>query len=235
LKKAFTMIELVFVIVIIGILAAVIIPNTKTNPLQEAAMQVLSHIRYTQHLAMTDDRYDPNNRDSAGAVKWFKERWQIVFHNTVAPDNDVAYTIFSDTSGDSTGDASLTEIAINPQDDSKLLSGGYGATILSTHPQMTKKLNLEKSYGITSVTFGVACNRNGGTRLSFDHLGRPFQGRQSSMTSPYNVSTPYAATQQRLITADCTVTLSDGTDNVVLRISPETGYSCILDATNNCI
>jgi len=190
-KKAFTMIELVFVIVVIGVLAAIVIPNTKTNPLQEAAIQVLTHIRYTQHLAMSDDTYDANN------VDWYKERWQIVFHNTVAPDSDVAYTIFSDTANGSTGDADLSEIAINPQDNSKLLSGGYGAAIPSTNSQMSKKLNLEKSYGVTSVSFGAACHAYGGTRLSFDNLGRPFQGKQSSMTGPYSAST------QRLITSNC--------------------------------
>ena len=58
MKKAFTMLELVFVIVVAGIIAAVVIPNTKTNPAQEAAIQLLSHIRYTQHLAMVDDKYD---------------------------------------------------------------------------------------------------------------------------------------------------------------------------------
>lgn len=68
MRKAFTMIELVFVIVVIGILAAVIIPNTRTNPLQEAAIQLLSHIKYTQHLAMTDDTYDENDPN------WYKKR-----------------------------------------------------------------------------------------------------------------------------------------------------------------
>lgn len=73
MRKAFTMLELVFVIVVIGILAAAIIPSTRTNPAQEAAIQLLSHIRYTQHLAMIDDKYDAAN------PTWFQERWQIAF------------------------------------------------------------------------------------------------------------------------------------------------------------
>jgi len=215
MKKAFTMLELVFIIVVIGILAAAIIPNTRTNPLQEAAIQVLSHIRYTQHLAIMDDVYDTSDSE------WFKQRWQIVFHNSVSPDSDVAYTIFSDK-GAYGGDASVGEIAKNPQDSSKLLSGGYGATILSTDSRMTKKLNLTKSYGITSVTFSASCNANSGTRISFDHLGRPFEGKQSSMHNPYN-----AGYTQRLITSDCNITFLDGTDNVVITVRPETGYSSI--------
>lgn len=73
MKKAFTLLELVFVIVVIGILAAVIIPNTRTNPVREAAIQLVSHIRYTQHLAMVDDKFDATNNN------WYKNRWQIVF------------------------------------------------------------------------------------------------------------------------------------------------------------
>jgi prepilin-type N-terminal cleavage/methylation domain-containing protein len=214
MKKAFTMIEMIFVLVIIGIVAAVIIPRTRTNPLQEAAVQIVSHIRYTQHLALIDDKYDAND------TSWYKGRWQIVFHNNVAPNNDVAYTIFSDA-GAYGGDASVGEIAKNPEDNVKLLSGGYGATIPSTDTRMTKKMNLTASYGITSVTFGAACNANGSTRIAFDNNGRPFHGMLSSMTGPYSAGT------KRLITSDCTLTFSDGSNNMIITIRPETGYASI--------
>ncbi|MBA3026038.1 MAG: prepilin-type N-terminal cleavage/methylation domain-containing protein [Sulfurimonas sp.] len=72
MKKAFTMLELVFVIVVIGILAAVIIPNTRTNPVAEAAVRLISNIRYTQHLAMLNDKYGTS-------ATWYRNRWQIVF------------------------------------------------------------------------------------------------------------------------------------------------------------
>lgn len=86
MKKAFTMLELVFVIVVIGILAALILPRTKTNPVQEAAVDLLSKIRYTQHLALVDDKYDDNNASS------YKNRWQIQF-------NGNTYTVTSSNSG----------------------------------------------------------------------------------------------------------------------------------------
>lgn len=73
MKKAFTMLELVFVLVVIGILAAVIIPRTRTNPVQESAINLLSMVRYTQHLALVDDKYDKS-------TTWYKNRWQIRFN-----------------------------------------------------------------------------------------------------------------------------------------------------------
>ena len=50
MKHAFTMIELVFVIVIAGILSAMIASSFDGNNLRQAADQIVSHIRYTQHL-----------------------------------------------------------------------------------------------------------------------------------------------------------------------------------------
>ena len=223
MKKAFTMIELVFVIVVIGILAAAIIPSTRTNPLQEAAIQLLSHIRYTQHLSIVDDTYN------AADTNWYKERWQIVFGNAVKPDSTVAYTIFSDTAtavGTSTaGDADISEIAVNPQNKSKLLTGGYGSTISSSHEKVTKKLNLELSYGVTLVEFDGGCNQ--GTRISFDYLGRPLKGDLSGNNSAYE--------NDNLIQSDCLITLSSSIESIVLKVTPETGYACILDSSSKCL
>ncbi|MDD2358616.1 MAG: type II secretion system protein [Thiovulaceae bacterium] len=70
-KSAFTLLELIFVIVVIGILSAVFIPRFGQNKLSQAANQLISNIRYTQHLALIDDTYDENN------ATWYKNRWSI--------------------------------------------------------------------------------------------------------------------------------------------------------------
>lgn len=74
-KKAFTMIELIMIIVVVGILATAIIPRVDRNTLLEATDQVASHVRYTQHLAMLDDKYDPKDSN------WYRNRWKITFNN----------------------------------------------------------------------------------------------------------------------------------------------------------
>ena len=218
MKKAFTMLELVFVIVVIGILAAAIIPSTRTNPLQEAAIQVLSHIRYTQHLAMMDDKYDATD------ANWYMKRWQIEFELDVLPDNDVGYTIFSDTTAGSNTVSDVTEMAISPSNPAKVLSGGT-ATIATTNTAMSKKLNLSKSYGITGLAFGANCNA--ATRLTFDHMGRPLQGDRIDNTEAYDGND--------LIQNVCDITLSHAEGNIIIRVEKETGYSCILNAGGICI
>ena len=215
MKKAFTMLELVFVIVVIGILAASIIPSTKTNPLQEAAIQLISHIRYTQHLAMIDDKYDSND------AEWYKGRWQIVFSNNIKTNNYEAYTIFSDAPGYS-GDPSVTEIAQNPQNDNLLMSGGYTGTVKLdiNHNSFIgmKKLNIGMSYGVDDISLDGGCSNS---RISFDYLGRPFTGDQSTMTGPYSAGT------QRLITSVCNIIISSDIDSITISIEPETGYAKI--------
>lgn len=74
MKKAFTLIELIFVIVIIGILSVVIMSRTGSSKVAEAATEFQSHIRYTQHLAMVDDKFAVT--DSS----WYTNRWHMLFN-----------------------------------------------------------------------------------------------------------------------------------------------------------
>ena len=220
MRKAYTFIELIFVLVIIGIISVTVLSRTNENPLQKAAIQVLSHIRYTQHLALIDDKYDKDD------VYWYKKRWLIVFNNSVGADNDTAYTIFSDISGNSTGDPGITgsEIAVNPENPIKKLTGGYGSNISPTHSIVTKKLNLTKSYGVTSISFSGGCNQ--GTRLNFDYLGRPIKGRLGSSSGAHGNVEAYES--DNLIQQDCNITLTSGTSNAIITVSPETGYARIV-------
>lgn len=216
MKKAFTMLELIFVIIIMGIIAVVVIPRTGSNKLAEAATQLLSHIRYTQHLAMVDDKFNPN--DSV----WYKKRWQILFANTAGSGNTWSYMIFSDSLGNSTGTPDVNEHAVNPLDSSKFLTGGYSAgNIAFDDARASAELNIGKKYGITAVDFSSSCSVAGSKRVAFDHLGRPMKGNLSSMTGSYSAGT------QRLITQTCNITLTDSGGNLIISIEPETGYAHI--------
>ena len=230
MKKAFTMIELIFVIVVMGILAATILPSTRTNPLQEAAIQLVSHIRYTQHLAMVDDKFD------ASDDMWYRKRWQIAFVSvsgttTVASNHQIAYTIYSDSSGSSTGDANFDEIAKNPENVNQVMTGGYSGTdnrlqINEAKFLGMKKLNLGKSYGITSLSFKDECKVSGSHRIAFDYLGRPLKGKLGSAAGGGGNTEAYE--DDNLIQDDCDITLSNGSTEIVIRIVPETGYVSII-------
>ena len=217
-KSAFTMLELVFVIVAIGILSAVFIPRFGQNKLSEAANQLISHIRYTQHLALMDDKYGEN---SAGATDWYKKRWQIVFSTADAnANNKPSYSIFSDKDADGTVDPN--EIALNPIDKTKYLTGGVtGYAQLDIRNMSTfvgtKELNLGTKYNIDTISLSASCST--GTKIAFDHIGRPLKGPLTSYTSPYDT-----AGGRGLITAPCDITMTSSYGTVTIRIEPETGY-----------
>jgi prepilin-type N-terminal cleavage/methylation domain-containing protein len=211
MKKAFTMIELVFVIVIVGIISVMIAPNFQGNNLRQAADQLVSHIRYTQHLAMMDNKFSTND------ATWFQLRWQLVFGSNANTGGVPAYTIFSDSNKNNNAD--ITEMAINPLDTTKRLSGGYSGTLATTNTNATQTMNIGQEYGIDTYQLNGGCS---GARVAFDYLGRPITGNVVSMTGPYSALT------QRLITSTCSIVLSNSDSNITIQIEPETGYTHIL-------
>jgi len=207
-KSAFTMIELVFVIVVLGILASLALPRMDRDLRQEAANNILSAIRYTQHLALNDNKTNPfiNN--------WQRSFWTIRFSS----DGD-HYTIGSDM--DRAGNIDKAEAAIDP------LTGQYMYNNSAT-PQADESPNifLNKKYGITTIAITAGCGNPAGTatstlHIAFDHLGRPFRGI-SGATNNYD----------RYVNQDCNLTFSaDNTfpgEPIVINISQETGYAFIV-------
>lgn len=117
-KKAFTLIELIMIIVVVGILAVAVIPRVDRDTLVEATNQVASHVRYTQHLAMLDDKYDPKDPN------WYRNRWKITFNNN-------SYSI---TSGDTNAkNPQAPGKDLNPADSPELnLNDKYGITSINS-------------------------------------------------------------------------------------------------------
>jgi Tfp pilus assembly protein FimT len=198
-RFAFTMLELVFIIIVIGIIAVLAMPSFNSNPLQQAAEQVANHIRYTQHLAMVDDKFD------ASDSLWFRENWQIQFTST--PSN-VFYTVYSDT--DHLGNADDNGTAIDPLTRDKL------TVDLLNHT--SNRTNLKEKFGITDVSFSSTCNGDGtGKELSFDVLGRPYHYITSTLPPASNMF-------QYLLTQPCNITLTHPSGTAVINVQPETGY-----------
>lgn len=224
MKKAFTMLELIFVIVIVGILSFIAASSFQRDTLREAADQVVSHIRYTQHLAMMDDKFKSNG---ANAQNWFRENWQIRFHRTVDTELVWSYSIFSDKPNYG-GEPDEPELAKNPLNPNTYLTGGFSGGVIGLNsPKISKEMILGQKYGIQTITFSPSCTNNQGInqsrRISFDYMGRPFQGDLSNLAS---WTMPYQA--DKLIQTTCSIVLSNGTENITIAIEPETGYTHIL-------
>ncbi|MDP1785598.1 MAG: prepilin-type N-terminal cleavage/methylation domain-containing protein [Sulfuricurvum sp.] len=200
-RSAFTLLELVFVIIVIGILAVLAMPNFRGNPLQDAAEQVASHIRYTQHLAMVDDKFDP--ADST----WYEKRWQIRFpHTTINGVVVYYYEIFSDKN--KAGNSNLNEEAIDPLTGKTI---GDGVTAVASIPD-NALVNLTKKFGIKSLS-GTCVIGGAYPTIGFDHLGRPYKDVYTGIYS------------NQLPVGGCTIILQHESDgNAIITIRPETGY-----------
>jgi len=201
-STAFTLIELIIVIVVAGILATIMIPRLERDSLREAANQVVRHIQYTQHLAMNSDMYN------ASDINWPNMYWKIAFRTSKN-----CYTIYSDTDKDFLNDA--TESAIDPLTKVRL----YASNNCNVSSLNNDALLLEKSYSIDTITLTIPvgatshindCNTNTKMYLAFDNLGRPHT----------NVSSPTGGITKN----DCLITLKAGIHTAIIKVTAETGY-----------
>ena len=216
MKKAFTMLELVVVIVVIGIIAAAALPRINDDHIAEAADQVMSHIRYTQHLAMQDSKFDPTD------ANWFRRRWSITFTQAAfcGGANEWRYSVYHDD-GDTTGNLnSVNEVARDPLNPNRFMSSGWAGIPNADCANVSNKYNLTTNFGITNVQFRGVCGQAGLQTLSFDEFGRPMR----------SVSTPNGggATRgyNRLVYngQNCQIVLSTARRTATITIAPETGF-----------
>ena len=201
-KLAFTMIELVFVIVILGILAALAMPRFDRDLKQEAADNVLSSIRYTQHLALLDNKHKIDRPD------WQKALWQIRFPTSGSGSYTIATNIDYNTNLDA------NEAAIDPSN---------GKLMHSTSTNASPNIDLTKKYGINSITFNGCTGQSGSTanHIAFDNLGRPHRGVTQGATKDY-------ATYVN--NSNCQITFNSPTfdSSFTIEVTRETGYAFIV-------
>ena len=206
MKKAFTIIELIFIIVVVGILAAVAIPRIDRDNLIELVDQVTTHIRYTQQLAMMDNVYDGSDEH------WYRGYWRIQFSDSADGGDGWKYSVYKDLPGYSGNLNSEREVARDPQNEQRFLtSGASGFSANTDSKKMNKKLNLKNTYDIQKIDFDKNC---GGQTIAFDSKGRPHG-------APQNAKNPY----DKVLHTPCIITFTDsGGRSIQIAVQPETGF-----------
>jgi prepilin-type N-terminal cleavage/methylation domain-containing protein len=199
MKTAFTMIELVFVIIILGILSFSIAPSFERDNASLAFEQMKSHLELAQQLALDNDSYIADSRFSESAVPaveeneaefWFRKHPQMIITGNT-------YTVFSDAANNTfNGTVDVTDvIARNPLDKT-----------------LIQDIDIETLYGVTLAM--SQCNGVQTNIIAFDYLGRPHCRLTDGTNAPY----------ANLATAAVTITLSENGNNRVITIEPTTGY-----------
>jgi prepilin-type N-terminal cleavage/methylation domain-containing protein len=211
MKKAFTLLEIIFVIVLIGILAGVAVFYFRANDseLVQAKNQLINHIRYTQHLALMDDKFSPSDRD------WYKGRWRISFSGSSdypQTSNYVYYNIYSDSPDYRGGIDKENEVAIDPYKGARLgvETDGDKSRLIT---------NLVQQYNVEIVS---VCDSDG-KDIVFDVIGRPY--KFNSSTDLGTDSLPNSRAYQNLLTSSCEIKLRhlETGEPATITIHPETG------------
>jgi len=208
LQNAFTMLELVFVIIVLGILTALALPRLDRDFKQGAMDKVLAAIRYTQHMALTDFRHAFDN------ALWQRSFWQISFRSC-ANNTGMFYMIGSDKNYNGAigrDEAAMDTISKKPMfwlTANECANGGDGT--------VSEDIFLTTKWNITGIAGAGGCA--GAQYIGFDHLGRPhvnFLGSNSPNYSSYMRQT-----------CTFTFTMADG-DSFQIQIQPESGYANIV-------
>lgn len=206
-RPAFTMLELVFVIVALGIIAVFAMPKLDRDRQQEAADVVLSNIRYTQHLALLDNKqkFDDN--------QWQREFWRIEFESC-ASGSGLFFAVGSDLDHD--GSLDQTETALDPANSKPLSWTNTSSCASGGDGSVSENIFITKKYGVNSVAGTGGCS--GLKHIGFDHLGRPHVSFTGS-SIPDNAS---------YMSSACTFTFTmEDSSTFAVTIQPETGYAQI--------
>jgi prepilin-type N-terminal cleavage/methylation domain-containing protein len=218
-QNAFTMLELVMVIVVLGILAALAIPRMEKDSRQEAADNIISALRFTQHMALMDNVID---NISADKLKWQRKFWR--FGKEGCSDNGIFYYVGSDK--DMGGDITVTkgEAATDPANamvmmgqNNKPCEGDLSEQVFSTIKEnASSNIFLTRNYGIKENDAKLFAQCPGSTKsIGFDYLGRPHRGFEVSTNPDYSTH----------MESDCNLTFEfeDGSPDLIITIEKETG------------
>ena len=235
MKKSFSLIELVIVIVVIGILYSSVNFSLNDSSLNQAAHQLVSHINYTRHLALKDNKmqYYPINSGATEMNRskyWFKQWWQIRISKK--RDNKYWYEIFSDSSTqtastnfDRTGTIT-TEYAVDPQTN-LYIAGNY-----ESPESLYKKLNLSYSYSIVKILINgkASIYIKKSFRLIFDNYGNCYLSEgdkgDGGDINPYDTDKRIPL----LKTAKITLCQDDNCEkNISICVSPKIGNAYVCD------
>lgn len=216
-RNAFTSLELVMAIVVLGIVAALAMPRLERDTRQEASDAIVSAIRYTQHLALSDDVTDPNN------PMWQRKFWR--FGKQGCSDNGIFFYIASDK--DAVGGISELEAAQNVKDGDWLngvntapCESDLSAQTFADGTRASKSIFLTKRFGIKEDDNAMFAGCGGvatGRYIGFDYLGRPHKGFAGSTTADYS----------SILRTDCNLvfTFTDTSiPDLNITIEKETGF-----------
>ena len=202
MRVAFSLIELIFAIVLISIILSSFIPKNNFSKLNLAADKIILYLKYTRYIAMIDNKYNINDE------MWFRERWTLKFQNCSKDIGGLYYVVFSDKNHG--GGINKGECLKDPITNKYL----YSHYDCEASENESKYILLTKEFGVTKID--ISCNSTSTIgQISFDYNGKVYSriGTNSNDISKYEIKDI------------CYINMYDIQKNMItIAIEPSTGF-----------
>ena len=201
MKKSFTLLELILVILILSILYMAIIPNSNINKLNELKENLTLQIKHLRYKSLTDSKYSHEEN-------WQKENWTIKFFRCKKEIGGIYYVIYSDEN--KKGHPNQIESLKDPLSNKFI----YSSNSCKENSENSKYSLLTKNFDIKAID--ISCNKTDSLgQISFSYDGKVY----SKLTSNIDKQEKYE------IKESCFLKFIDKNNkDFIITIENETGY-----------
>ncbi|MEA1914798.1 MAG: type II secretion system protein [Campylobacterota bacterium] len=200
MKKSFTLLELIFTFMLIGIISSVAYTSVRSSKLDLATSRILLYLEHTKYLASIQNHYNKEED------RWFKKLWTFKFQRCRKSVGGLYFIVYSDKDMD--GFIDKNETALDPLTSRHLYSSNWCNEKSALN---NKYVLLSNQYNIQSVE--VSCNATSSIgQISFDQFGRIYSKLDSNEFT-------------NEIKNDCIITIKDENEEENrIKISSKTGF-----------
>lgn len=164
-KKAFTFLEVTLVIIVLGILALLTSSRIDRDLKQEAIDNIVSAIRYTQHLAVMGVKIDNTEKT------WQRTLWRFAIEG--CSDEGIFYAIGTDLNRK--GNISKFESAKDPHSGLPLNGLNFRPCAHEVQNNVASDIFISKHYGILEKDIDWKNCPGNVKHIAFDHMGRLYR------------------------------------------------------------
>lgn len=206
MKKSITLVEIIFILVVVSILYSISIPKKQDSKLFDATNYIVTYLNYTRYLALIDNKFDLD--DSL----WHKKWWRLRFENCIKSKGGVYFIVTSDDN--TTGQAKKSHSAKDPLTNRYLYSRYY----CDAKEDESKYVLLTQEFDIAKVE--LTCNATDSIgQIIYNDKGEVFSKVANTIDETY---TKYEIRQK------CYIYLYDKNNNKsTIIIEPKTGYAYV--------
>ncbi|MFA9373497.1 MAG: type II secretion system protein [Poseidonibacter sp.] len=202
MKRSFSLLELVIVILLLSLLYTIFISKTKISKIDEVTNRLIIYLKQTRYQAMIDNKYDENS------TLWYKSRWTMKFFRCRKDQEGIYYVIYSDKN--KTGHPSVEDTLKDPLTNKNIYSSNY----CLEKNENSKYVLLSKYYGIKDIN--ISCNNTSTLgQISFASNGKIYSKLSNNGNEAYEYE----------ITDKCYIELIDeSNEKRTIELEPKTSY-----------